>query len=73
MSVFGECKGYMNKPCPKCGRYRLEYYENGQEICEKCEWCEQLKEYIPIDDERYFEEGYISNCWKPFIKDGEQE
>jgi len=35
-----------------CGRYRVEHYSSGFEICEKCRWCEQFHKYIP-DDEFY--------------------
>lgn len=48
MSRFGKCEGYTGTPCPNCGRYRLEHYSKGFEICEKCEWCVQLGEYIDI-------------------------
>lgn len=46
MSIFGECLGYTGTPCPSCGRYRLERYENGNEVCEKCKWCPQLNRYV---------------------------
>lgn len=46
MTKWGKCLGYTGTPCPNCGRYRLEKYENGKEICEKCEWCPQENKYI---------------------------
>lgn len=49
MSKWGKCLGYSSEPCPNCGRYRLERYENGKEICEKCEWCPQDENYIDIE------------------------
>ncbi len=49
---FGLCLGYSNKPCPACGRYRLENYENGKQVCEKCGWCPQENAYV--DRERMY-------------------
>lgn len=46
MSKWGKCLGYTGTPCPNCGRYRLERYECGKEICEKCEWCPQEQRYV---------------------------
>lgn len=34
----GKYLGYSEKPCNNCGRVRVERYENGDEICEKCGW-----------------------------------
>ena len=42
---IGELVGYTGEPCPNCGRLRVERYESGLEICEKCNWCEQTKSY----------------------------
>lgn len=56
MSGFGKCLGYRNTPCPNCGRYRLEHYSEGYDICEKCEWCVQLGKYIDYFDTELFEE-----------------
>lgn len=42
---FGKCLGYDREPCPNCGRLRLENYENGKQVCEKCMWCPQDNEY----------------------------
>lgn len=42
---IGELIGYTGEPCPNCGRLRVERYESGLEICEKCNWCEQTKSY----------------------------
>lgn len=47
---FGKRIGYSNTPCPNCGRYRLENYENGKQVCEKCSWCPQDKKFIDRDD-----------------------
>ena len=57
MSKFGKCEGYRNIPCPNCGRYRLEHYSKGFDICEKCDWCVQLGEYIDRYDADEFGEG----------------
>ena len=54
---WGKYLGYSADPCPNCGRYRLERYENGKEVCEKCGWCPQDGKYV--DRERmYAEEDY---------------
>jgi len=45
MRSIGELVGYTGEPCPNCGRVRVERYESGLEICEKCNWCEQTKSY----------------------------
>lgn len=42
---IGKLVGYTDKPCLNCGRLRVERYESGLEICEKCNWCEQTKSY----------------------------
>ena len=31
MSKFGKCLGYTGTPCPNCGRYRIELYENNKD------------------------------------------
>ena len=45
MRSIGKLVGYTGEPCPNCGRLRVERYESGLEICEKCNWCEQTKSY----------------------------
>ena len=62
MSKFGKCEGYKNIPCPNCGRYRLEHYSKGFEICEKCEWCVQLNRYI--DEEEYMDDCRDCRDWE---------
>lgn len=47
---WGKCLGYTGKPCPNCGRVRLERYDNGKEVCEKCEWCPQEGRYIDREE-----------------------
>jgi ribosomal protein L37AE/L43A len=46
MGEYGKWLGYSSEPCPNCGRFRLEQYENGKEVCEKCEWCPQDQGYV---------------------------
>lgn len=46
MSSWGKCLGYTGTPCPNCGRYRLELYENNKRVCEKCSWCVEDESYI---------------------------
>ena len=44
----GKYIGYIDKECSNCKRNRVERWENGDEICEKCGWNQKTKEY---DDE----------------------
>lgn len=46
---FGACLGYASEPCPNCGRVRLENFENGKQVCEKCNWCPQINNYVDIN------------------------
>ena len=46
MSLWGKYLGYSSERCPNCGRVRLENYENGKQICEKCQWSPQEQRYI---------------------------
>lgn len=46
MIDFGNILGYTGEPCPNCGRLRLEKYDKGYTICEKCQWCIELDRYI---------------------------
>lgn len=50
LSPFGRCLGYSSTPCPKCGRIRLENYESGKQVCEKCSWCPQDGKYVDRND-----------------------
>lgn len=52
MTGFGKCFGYTGNPCPNCGRYRLERFEIGYTVCEKCQWSPELGRYT--DDEEIF-------------------
>ena len=36
---------YSNQNCVKCARLRVELYENGHLICEKCDWNHSTSEY----------------------------
>lgn len=38
--------GYSDKECINCGRLRVEKYSDGTEICEKCNFDQNKKEYI---------------------------
>ena len=60
MSKAGTCEGYLNTPCPKCGRYRLEHWSGDYSICEKCSWCEELGRYVEYDDELFMD--YCNAC-----------
>ena len=60
MNAWNKYLGYSSKPCPNCGRYRLERYENGKEVCEKCKWRPQNKAYIDL--ERIYENEEDLKC-----------
>ena len=60
MNVWSKYLGYSSGSCPNCGRYRLERYENGKEVCEKCKWCPQSEVYIDI--ERIYENEENLKC-----------
>ena len=56
---WGKCLGYTGTACPMCGRYRLELYENGKRVCEKCNWCVEDGIYRDVyaeEDERMWDE-----------------
>jgi len=36
---------YIDKECVGCGRLRVELYDDGSEICEKCNLNQSTKEY----------------------------
>lgn len=38
--------GYSDKECINCGRLRVEKYSDGIEICEKCNFDQNKKEYV---------------------------
>ena len=40
-----ELPNYTGENCEKCGRNRVEPYENGDEICEKCSWNKTKQRY----------------------------
>ena len=62
MSKLGRCEKYTGKPCVKCGRYRVEHYSNGFDVCEKCRWCEQLNNYV--EDEDFLDHCSECNCYE---------
>jgi ribosomal protein L37AE/L43A len=41
----GRIIGYTDKECVNCGRLRVELWENGDKICEKCNWNQEKEEY----------------------------
>ena len=59
MGEWGKCLGYLNTPCPNCGRYRLELYENYKSVCEKCAWCPEEEEYIDRESMHEEEVTYL--------------
>lgn len=42
---------YVDMICPNCGRKRVEEYNNGFLICEKCNWNIKNKEYHIGEDD----------------------
>lgn len=46
MDALGKSIGYTGEECPNCGRLRVEVFENGFEICDKCNWSKQLNGYF---------------------------
>lgn len=51
---LGELIGYTNDDCVSCGRMRVEKYECGALICEKCNVNQVTKQYDPRADENNF-------------------
>ena len=41
----GRCIGYIGEECINCKRVRVEKWENGEKICEKCGINQDTKEY----------------------------
>ncbi|MGL6184835.1 MAG: hypothetical protein ACRC1T_05590 [Clostridium chrysemydis] len=41
----GQCFGYIDKDCIECSRTRVELFENGDEICERCKFNQLTEEY----------------------------
>jgi ribosomal protein L37AE/L43A len=48
--AWGKWLRYSNRPCPSCGRYRLELYENGKSCCEKCDWSPEEGRYVEYEE-----------------------
>lgn len=42
---LGKCIGYIEDDCINCGRHRVELWEDGSKICEKCCYNQESKEY----------------------------
>ncbi len=43
---------YVNQPCEYCKRLRVEKYDNGDLICEKCGWNKTKKEFENLHELR---------------------
>lgn len=41
----GQLIGYTDENCKNCGRLRVERWENGDEVCEKCGWDQNIEQY----------------------------
>lgn len=44
--TMGVNVGYIDLECPNCGRFRVEHWSGGKDVCEKCHWCIQDHTYI---------------------------
>ena len=42
---LGENLGYTDKECINCGRLRVEKYSSSNEVCEKCGFEQNTKQY----------------------------
>jgi len=51
--TLGKNLGYINKKCINCGRYRVEKYSSGNEICEKCGFEQKTKKYYENEYGRF--------------------
>jgi len=49
MDDKGELIGYTEDACNNCGRMRVELYENGDRVCERCNWNQNKNKYEPTD------------------------
>lgn len=45
MKDRGKLIGYIADECTVCGRIRVETWENGDQVCEKCGWNQKEKCY----------------------------
>lgn len=52
---LGENLGYIDKECINCGRLRVEKYSSGNEICEKCGFEQNTKQYYENEYGRFDE------------------
>lgn len=43
--TLGNNLGYIDKECINCGRLRVEKYSSGNEVCEKCGFEQNTKQY----------------------------
>lgn len=43
--TLGDNLGYIDKECINCGRLRVEKYSSGNEVCEKCGFEQNTKQY----------------------------
>lgn len=46
-----KCIRYSSEPCVNCGRMRVEIYESGMKVCEKCNVDQDTKDYV---DDLYY-------------------
>ena len=53
----GKLMGYIGKSCPNCGRFRVERWTCGKDICEKCNWCIQDNDYFFEDESQHYMES----------------
>jgi len=53
--VLGEPIKYLHKDCIECGRHRVELWTSGKEICDKCGFEQNDKEFYSNEYGRYSE------------------
>ncbi|XZN14437.1 hypothetical protein ACSW9O_15330 (plasmid) [Clostridium perfringens] len=41
----GKCLGHIEEECINCGRLRVEKFENGDEVCERCKFNQLTEEF----------------------------
>lgn len=54
LSKLGKEIGYTGRNCVNCGRNRVLRYTNGKEICEKCCFDQNKKEYDFLYDKIFY-------------------
>lgn len=55
--------GYIDENCINCGRLRVELWDNGLKLCEKCNFDQDKQEYSispwDIENEEYYFDSWV--------------